>query len=156
CRPALPDILIRNTMDRFENDMDALHLAVFAHNEEKRILRCLESILGATAHPERLRVKVLINGSRDRTETLVRDFAHHHPQIEPVVILLGDKANAWNTYVYEHAGKAPRHVFIDGDVWLPAGTLDAVEAALQAQEPLAVAPLPIGVSESLREFLRTR
>ena len=43
-------------------------LAIFAHNEESRILDCLKSLRAASSDADSLPVRVLINGSKDRTE----------------------------------------------------------------------------------------
>lgn len=122
-------------------------VAVLAHNEEARILECLKSL------PDSVQVKVLINGSKDRTEQIVRDWAVTHPNIEPVIIPMGDKANAWNTYVYSGIAFDRNHYFLDGDCTLPAGALDVLEAEFERASPLCVAPLPQNVSASLRGFL---
>jgi len=122
-------------------------VAVFAHNEESRILDCLKSL------PDSAQVKVLINGSTDRTEQIVREWAATHPNVEPVVIPMGDKANAWNTYVYSGIAFDRNHYFLDGDCTLPPNTLDVLEREFQQGSPLCVAPLPQNVSASLREFL---
>ena len=104
-------------------------VAVFAHNEEGSIRRCLESLWWATRRPEDLRVRVLVNGCRDGTEAIVRAFAQAHPQVEPVVLGLGDKANAWNTYVHGEPTAEANHYFLDGDTWLPPHALDVLERA---------------------------
>jgi glycosyltransferase involved in cell wall biosynthesis len=122
-------------------------VAVFAHNEEARILDCLKSL------PDSMQVKVLINGSKDRTEQIVREWAATHPNVEPVIIAMGDKANAWNTYVYSGIDFDRNHYFLDGDCSLPANTFEVLEAEFQKGSPLCVAPLPQNVSTSLREFL---
>src|SRR5262245_22728798 len=129
------------------------HIAVFAHNEERRIARCLESLTWATREPEAVHVKVLINGSTDRTEQIVRDWAANHSNVEPVVIAVGDKANAWNTYAYSGLDFSRNHYFLDGDCWLPPFTLDVLEEEFTRGSLLCVAPLPLNVSDSLREFL---
>jgi hypothetical protein len=133
--------------------MAPLCVAVFAHNEEGSIRRCLESLWWATRRPEALRVRVLINGCRDATESIVRAFARTHPQVEPVVLELGDKANAWNVYTHSDPAAEANHYFLDGDTWLPPHALDVLEEEFAATDAVALAPLPLGVSESLRHFL---
>ncbi len=128
-------------------------VAVFAHNEERHIARCLESLTWATREPGRIQVKVLINGSTDQTEKIVREWAESHPNVEPVVIPVGDKANAWNTYVYSGLSFDRNHYFLDGDCWLPPCTLEVLEEEFAVDSPSCVAPLPFNVSNSLREFL---
>jgi glycosyltransferase involved in cell wall biosynthesis len=128
-------------------------IAIFAHNEEARIGRCLESLTWASRDTASIDVTVLINGSRDRTETIVRDWAANHPNVKPVVIDVGDKANAWNVYVGSGLSFGRNHYFLDGDCWLPPFTIDVLEAEFQTGNPLCVAPMPFNVSDSLREFL---
>jgi glycosyltransferase involved in cell wall biosynthesis len=131
-------------------------IAVFAHNEERRIARCLESLTWASRDPEQIHVKVLINGSTDGTEQIVRDWAASHPNVEPVVIALGDKANAWNTYVYSGIAFDRNLYFLDGDCWLPPYTIDVLEEEFARSAALCIAPLPLNVSDSLRAFLTGR
>src|SRR5215813_10375343 len=70
-------------------------VAVFAHNEENHIIRCLESLsLAADGSP--LSAYVLANGCTDRTEEIVRGYAQTHPGVSLISIAVGDKANAWN------------------------------------------------------------
>lgn len=95
-------------------------VAVFAHNEEREIISCLESLLKASAHP--LACYVLANACSDKTEMLVTEYSKSHPNVHLVSIALGDKANAWNVFVHDHAPQdADYYFFIDGDV--QAGTL---------------------------------
>lgn len=126
-------------------------IAVFAHNEEGRIGGSLESLLHASR--DALSVRVLVNGSSDGTERIVRGFAASHSNVECVVIDRGDKANAWNHYVHGDLHTDRNHYFLDGDCTLPAGCIDALEAEFAAGRPLCVAPLPRNVSPKLRAFL---
>jgi glycosyltransferase involved in cell wall biosynthesis len=131
-------------------------VAVFAHNEERRIGRCLESLTWAARDPSTIQIKILINGSTDRTEQIVRAWAATHSNVEPIVIELGDKANAWNTYVYGGIAFDRNHYFLDGDCWLPPFALDVLEEEFAKTSALCIAPLPFNVSDSLRAFLTER
>ncbi|SDP37980.1 Glycosyltransferase involved in cell wall bisynthesis [Rhodoferax sp. OV413] len=110
-------------------------VAVFAHNEAKRIAATLNSI-AAAADGAALDVVVLANGCRDRTAAIVREMALASPRLRVVEIALGDKANAWNYYVHTLAIAADMHVFVDGDVQVEPGALPALAAAL-AEVPSA-------------------
>lgn len=90
-------------------------VAVFAHNEARHILACLDSLERAAAG-QPLSVHVLANGCRDATAEVARKHARRGGDIRVVEIALGDKANAWNTYIHDLAPRAPIHFFIDGDV----------------------------------------
>lgn len=110
-------------------------VAVFAHNEERNIIACLQSLEAASSHA--LECYVLANACSDRTEELVADYARTHPNIRLVSIRLGDKANAWNVFVHEAAPRnAPCYLFIDGDVRASAQAIDLLAAGL-AQTPHA-------------------
>lgn len=136
-------------------ELPTLGVCIFAHNEQDNIKQCMQSVINATKHPERLRVKVIVNGTTDQTSNIVRQFSSHYPQIELVEIALGDKSNAWNEYVYGDIDLNSKHFFLDGDNWLPAYSLDYIEEHWQEEIYWGVACLPIGVSESLRAFLNS-
>lgn len=126
-------------------------VAVFAHNEAENIGACLsalqESGLGSND-----RIHVLINGATDDTEAVVRRWAKEDGRICPVIIALGDKANAWSYYVNRlPAPDAHLHVFVDGDVRVSPGAISAIEASLAKHpEALAAATLPRSGRTSLR------
>jgi glycosyltransferase involved in cell wall biosynthesis len=105
-------------------------VAVFAHNEERNILACLESLKEASSHP--LACYVLANACTDHTEALVAEHARSHPNVHLVSIQLGDKANAWNVFVHELApAHAPFYFFIDGDVRASPAAIDLLVAGLE-------------------------
>ena len=130
-----------------------INVAVFAHQEEAGIVRCLESVAAATREPTRLDVRVLANGCSDRTVERAAEFCRTHAGFRLDEIALGDKSNAWNHYVHGDIDPDARHYFLDGDNWLPALALDAIESVWDDGRDWAVAPLPIGVAESLRHLL---
>lgn len=117
-------------------------VAVFAHNEARNIQGCLASVIAqqpAACFP----VYVLINGSRDATERLVREFASSNPQVVPIVIALGDKTNAWNTYVHDLAPTVAAHFFVDGDTRPLPGSFEALAVAMrQLSSARAIGALP--------------
>jgi len=132
-------------------------VAVFAHNEARNIVACLDSLQTAATHP--LSCHVLANACTDRTETLVREYSAAHSNVHLVSIALGDKANAWNVFVHEVAPRADTPCFfIDGDVRAIPGSLDVMAEAL-AQHPEAngVSALPRsgrGVAAFQRDMLK--
>lgn len=132
-------------------------VAVFAHNEARNIVACLDSLQAAASRPPECHV--LANACSDRTEALVREYSAAHPNVHLVSIALGDKANAWNVFVHEVAPHgAPHCFFIDGDVRATPGALDAMAQAL-AQHPQAngVSALPRsgrGVAAFRRDMLK--
>jgi glycosyltransferase involved in cell wall biosynthesis len=109
--------------------------AVFAHNEKKNLIACLESIDGSELAKD-LDVFVLANGCSDGTEELVRRYARLHDNVHLVEIQKGDKANAWNIFVHEYAPNAQTYFFIDGDVCVDQGALKLLSIAL-SNNPIA-------------------
>ena len=107
-------------------------VAVFAHNEARNIIACLDSLQAATSHP--FECYVLANACTDRTEMLVREYSVSHPNVHLVSIKVSDKANAWNVFVHEVAPHgATYYFFIDGDVRATPSALDAMAQALHPQ-----------------------
>lgn len=117
-------------------------VAVFAHNEAQHIVTCLQSI-AAAAPGHQPDCYVLINGSRDNTEQIVRDYAKTHPNVHAIHIELGDKSNAWNLYVHELAPEAAVHFFLDGDCVACPDAMNQLAQALEANpQATAAAAVP--------------
>lgn len=123
-------------------------VAVFAYNESTGIRRSLDALRASAAAAPQARVTahVLINGCTDDTEAVVRAYAAGAPEIVPVVIKRGDKANAWNTYTHEIAPlDAVMHVFTDGDMAMSVGSVAGFLERFTAQpEANGCAGLPRG------------
>jgi glycosyltransferase involved in cell wall biosynthesis len=107
---------------------------VLAHNEERHIGACLDSIFAAD--PERsFEVFVMANGCTDRTEDIVRQYGRERPEVKLVSIALGDKCNAWNAFIHETlpASCPGREIyfFMDGDARAVRGSFSAMAQALQ-------------------------
>lgn len=108
---------------------------VLAHNEERRIRDCIESLFAG--EPGRaLDVYVMANGCTDATEAIVRDIRRTRPSVHLASIALGDKCNAWNVFIHE---TVPRlcpgrgvYFFMDGDARIEGGSLTALERGLEA------------------------
>jgi glycosyltransferase involved in cell wall biosynthesis len=105
-------------------------VAVFARNEERNIAEALRALLDACPYPRDLKVFVLINGCTDRTPEVVKSFALEYREVVPVELPIGDKCNAWNTYVYQLADDSPVHFFTDGDVTCSPGSLEQMQKKL--------------------------
>ena len=101
--------------------MSAVCIVVLAHNEERRIARCLASLPAGTE------VHVVVNGSSDRSADIARTFpvtVHDWPE--------GGKARSWNRIVLDTAGvEAEALVFVDGDAEVLPGSVEALAAALR-------------------------
>lgn len=121
---------------------DSWSAAIFAHNEEANIIACLNAVL-TQSDAEKNKIFVLINGSRDRTEHIVHDYAKFHSNVVPVKIVMADKANAWNEYIHNLAPPASVHIFIDGDTQpLPGAFVDLASTLKKNPDSRAVGGLP--------------
>src|SRR5665213_1128972 len=74
---------------------------VLAHNEEANIVQCLDSVYQSEPNSIFFDIFVMANGSSDRTESLVRDYGRRKPDVHLVSTVLGDKCNAWNSFVHD-------------------------------------------------------
>lgn len=117
-------------------------VAIFAHNEERRIAACLASLpLDRTD----IAVHVLVNGSRDNTAAIGREWASRHPSLTIHDWPQGGKARSWNRFIHEVLTEPlPRAIIgMDGDAVILPGSFDALLAVLDEQPRAnAVAGLP--------------
>ncbi|MGH6785539.1 MAG: glycosyltransferase family A protein [Novosphingobium sp.] len=119
--------------DRAQAGVSGPCIVVLAHNEERRIARCLASLpVGAAVH-------VVVNGSSDRTAEIACTFpvtVHDWPE--------GGKARSWNRIMLDTPGIAGDcFVFVDGDAEVLPGSVAALAAALAANPGVnAAAGLP--------------
>ncbi|MGE5548716.1 MAG: glycosyltransferase family 2 protein [Solirubrobacterales bacterium] len=118
----------------------SLSVAVFAHNEEHHIARCLYSVL-ADAGPDAA-VHVLVNGSRDGTARVAREVAKADGRVRVHEITKGDKCNAWNVFVHDIRDQADVYAFVDGDVRVASGALPILIGALADPTLNAAAAVP--------------
>jgi cellulose synthase/poly-beta-1,6-N-acetylglucosamine synthase-like glycosyltransferase len=106
---------------------------VLAHNEERHIAACLDSIF-ASDPEHRFEVYVMANGCTDRTEAIVRDYGRRRPEVHLVSIALGDKCNAWNVFIHEtvpsHCPGRDTYIFMDGDATAVPRALSALARGL--------------------------
>jgi glycosyltransferase involved in cell wall biosynthesis len=106
---------------------------VLAHNEERHIGACLDSIFdGERGRP--VDVYVMANGCTDGTADVVRAYRKRRPTVHLVDIKMGDKCNAWNVFVHETVPKCcpdkAIYYFMDGDARSVPGSLAALEQGL--------------------------
>src|SRR5512135_1391278 len=108
---------------------------VLAHNEEREIEACLDSIHNAEP-ARRFDIFVMANGCTDNTERIVADYGRKHPGVHLVSIALGDKCNAWNVFIHEtvpfRAQGRRVYFFMDGDARAVPGSFSAMARALEA------------------------
>src|SRR6185436_17298677 len=128
---------------------------VLAHNEERFIGPCLDSILAA--EPEcRFEIFVMANGCTDRTEEIVRQYAARRPEVHLVSIDLNDKCNAWNVFIHEtvpqHCAREEFYFFMDGDARAVAGSFSAMARALRTHARAhAAAAVPASGANLVRD-----
>lgn len=136
---------------------------VLAHNEERHIRACLDSIFGAdTGAP--FEVYVMANGCSAGTEDIVREYGTANGHVHLVSIALGDKCNAWNVFVHETvAQECPGqeiYFFMDGDVRAVPGSFSAMEKVLRGAPVARAVVAPPASGRSMRhdreELLRKR
>lgn len=130
-------------------------VAIFAHQEERRIGTCLASL--PLDRPDTV-FHVLVNGSTDATAERARAAAAGRPHVIVHDIQPGGKSRTWNHYVHHLlTGEEDTVIFLDGDAEILAGSIDALVADLAAH-PLANAaagmPLNGRAVETYRENLR--
>jgi glycosyltransferase involved in cell wall biosynthesis len=121
---------------------------VLAHNEERHIAACLDSIFDAEPGRE-FDVFVMANGCSDRTEEIVLAYGKRRPRVQLVSIALGDKCNAWNVFIHETVPSSVPgrevYFFMDGDARAGPGSFGAMARAL-ATEPRAHAASAVPMS----------
>lgn len=105
-------------------------IGVFAHNEERGIVACLDSVYAGGLGLD-IDVHVLANGCTDRTAEIVATYAASHAGLHLQKIALGDKTNAWNRYIHEFSSVADVHFFVDGDVQVRPGSFAVLAEALE-------------------------
>jgi glycosyltransferase involved in cell wall biosynthesis len=144
-RPSSPTGAMRSAASiapRFETVAAEWAVAIFAHNEERNIERCLDAVRSAVSNHV-VQCIVLANGCRDHTEERVVRYMQQHAYVQLTAIELGDKANAWNEYVHRLAPAAAVHFFVDGDCRVEAHALSELAAALRnSPRANAAAALP--------------
>jgi len=146
-------------VNRFDATADgaAWPVMVLAHNEERRIAACLDSLFDGEPG-RRLEVFVMANGCIDRTEDVVREYAARRPGVQLVSIAMADKCNAWNVFVHETARTlAPSrdtYFFVDGDCRFIPGSLARLAEGLQTNPHAHAASAPPASGRSLEKDRR--
>jgi len=136
---------------------------VLAHNEERHIRACLDSIFAAEVG-WKFEVFVMANGCTDRTEAIVREYARMRPEVHLVTIALGDKCNAWNVFVHETVPQLcpgrEIYAFMDGDARAVPGSFSVMKGALRERPHAnAAAAVPVSgrsVSRDRQQILEDR
>lgn len=110
--------------------MARAQVAIFAHNEERRIAGCISSL---PLDSDEFDYHLLVNGTTDRTVDIARDLAASRPHFHIHDLPFGGKARTWNHFVdVLFNDSAPACLFVDGDAEVMPGALEAMTAALAA------------------------
>lgn len=106
---------------------------VLAHNEERHIEACLDSIFAADPD-RRFEVYVMANGCTDQTQAIVEAYGRKRPEVHLVSIALGDKCNAWNVFIHDtvpaSCNGCDLYFFMDGDATAAPGAFKAMARGL--------------------------
>jgi len=111
---------------------NAWQVAVFCHNERRRIAACLASVAAAIG-TRRGVITLLLNGSTDGSEAaalaVLRGLG---AEAQVFTIAYADKSNAINVFLHDLRADAGLYVFVDGSVTIGPGAIAAAEARLAA------------------------
>jgi glycosyltransferase involved in cell wall biosynthesis len=126
---------LETTMGQLLAPEIAWPVMILAHNEEKHIAACLDSVYAA--EPGRtFAIFVMANGCTDNTEAIVAQYAQTHEGVNLVSLSVGDKNNAWNVFVHEVApARTPEseiYFFMDGDARACPGALSELTKGLRS------------------------
>lgn len=113
------------------NDSPKRAVAIFAHNESRKIVTCLEALRLSPLLPNTT-CYVIANGCTDDTVARAAEYAQTAPWVKVIDLETGDKANAWNYFVHEIAAEAEIYFFTDGDCQVDSGALQNLEESLLA------------------------
>lgn len=93
------------------------NIVMFAYNEQDNIETSITSVFNST-NEYLHRFYVIANGCTDNTVRVAEEVKQklNFDKLTVHEIELGDKCNAWNTYVHELADEVTVHFFVDADV----------------------------------------
>jgi glycosyltransferase involved in cell wall biosynthesis len=152
-----PEVITQGSTTKCEAEHSAVWpVMVLAHNEEKHIAACLDSLFNGEPD-RRLEVYVMANGCTDRTETITRQYALKRPEVHLISIRMPDKCNAWNVFIHEVVPSLPKHplyFFMDGDARILPGSLTGLAEGLTNHPAANAASAPPASGRSIKEDRR--
>lgn len=129
----------------------AVAVAIFAHQEERRIGACLASL--PLDRPDTY-FHVLVNGTTDATVARAKAAAGGRVNVIVHDIKAGGKSRTWNHMVHNLlTGTEDAVIFMDGDAQIVAGSIDALVADLAAH-PYANASAGMPMNGRMADFYR--
>ena len=106
-------------------------VAVFARNEVESIESCLKAI-GVACGDADSHVTVIVNGSKDGTDKVAFRYGQLcRTPTSIFVIPFGDKANAWNEFVYNLRPTAHIYFFVDAYAIVETRAFQLLASALR-------------------------
>lgn len=122
------------------------NIVMFAYNEQDNIESSIKSVFKNTNHNLN-RFYLIANGCSDNTVEVTNRVKKslEFSKLHIVEIELGDKCNAWNTYVHELADNVDVHFFTDADVQFSNDCFDKMALKLSVSEPdtVVIAGMPL-------------
>lgn len=122
------------------------NIVMFAYNEAYNIAHSIRSI-HASVGKHLGQFFVIANGCTDSTVAVAEKIKREldFTQMHVIDIALGDKCNAWNTYIHEYSGDHALHFFVDADVVFSDNVFELLYAKSQQSSPEtnAIAGLPL-------------
>lgn len=110
--------------------MTLAQVAIFAHQEERRIAGCINSLPLAS---DAFEFHLLVNGTTDRTAAIAHTLTEHFPHFHIHDLFKGGKARTWNHFVDHLFNDAALAVlFVDGDAEVMPGALESMVETLTA------------------------
>ena len=101
-------------------------ICIFARNEAKLLPRCV-SALQASSGDLPWHAHILVNGCTDDTLEVAHALGAAESRLTIHSLPVGDKANAWNDYVFRIAdADYGAHIFLDGDIVPSEDAIDAL------------------------------
>lgn len=122
------------------------NIVMFAYNEQDNIEKSITSVFNST--DEKLnRFHIIANGCSDNTVSVANEVKQklNFDQLTIHEIELGDKCNAWNTYVHELADDVTVHFFVDADVQFSLNCFPQLAEKLHAtpEQTVIIAGMPL-------------
>lgn len=115
-------------------------VVVLAHNEERRIARCLATLPLSEAGYV---IHVVVNGSRDATAAIVAGAVAQHSNVMLYDWLEPGKARSWNRIILDTLPSGlDAVVLVDGDAEVAAGSIPALLAAFAEYPEAHLASAP--------------
>lgn len=121
------------------------NICMFAYNEEANIEKSIRSVFENSDQCLDT-FFILANGCTDKTVSVANEIKNklNFSKLQIVEIAIGDKCNAWNTYMHTFAAEQDVHFFVDADVQFTSQSFRKLADKLNSQDDtyVAVAGLP--------------